>query len=107
MPFGIGMPGWKWRGGWAARVVEPANQESIKNRAREVLARAAKGTPWTSRCGVKHIPLIVDGTKVGELWEDIDPKSVEIGAYRIGRWGIKVQLIHNGRVVGFIWIPQA
>ncbi|EHR78746.1 hypothetical protein OCC_05756 [Thermococcus litoralis DSM 5473] len=103
MPFGVS--GWKWKVGRFGYMIESEpNYEEIKAKAKEVLSRVAKGAAWRCRCGSLHIPLIVEGQIIGELWEDVDPKEVEVGAYWFGRWGTKVQLVKDGRVVGFIWL---
>jgi len=103
MPFGV--PGWKWKVGKFGYTVEnEPNYEEIKAKAKEVLSRTTKGIAWRGHCGSLHIPLVFEGQIIGELWEDADPKEVEIGAYWFGKWGIKVQLVKDGRVIGFIWL---
>ncbi len=103
MPFGI--PGWKWKvGRFGYTIDNELDYEKIKADAKALLEKATKGEAWRSHCGVLHIPLIVEGNIVGELWEDVEIKDLDIGTYWYGKWGIKVQLIKNGRVVGFIWL---
>ncbi|WP_048147793.1 hypothetical protein [Palaeococcus ferrophilus] len=103
MPFGT--PGWKWKVGRFGYTVEKEpDYEEMRAKAREVLSKAIKGAAWRCRCGSLHVPLVVEGQIIGELWEDVDPKEVEVGAYWFGKWGTKVQLVKNGRVVGFIWL---
>jgi hypothetical protein len=103
MPFGV--PGCGWKVGRFGYTVEnEPNYEEIRAKAKEVLSRATKGARWLGKWGTVHIPIVVDGVIVGELWGDVDPKEVEIGAYWFGRWGTKVQLVKDGRVVGFIWL---
>ncbi len=99
MPFG------RWRVGRFGYAFEgEPNYEEIKSKAKALLEKATKGAEWRCRCGTIHIPLLVDNSIVGELWEDVDPKELEVGAYWYGRWGTKVQLVKEGRVVGFIWL---
>jgi len=103
MPFGV--PGWKWKVGRFGYVMEKEpNYEEIKATARDLLEKVSKGAAWKCRCGTLHVPLLIEGEIIGELWEDVDPKEVEIGAYWYGRWGTKVQLVKDGRVVGFLWL---
>ena len=103
MPFGI--PGWKWKVGKFGYIMErEPSYEEIRAKAKDILEKVTKGAVWRSRCGTTHIPLIVNGRIVGELWEDIDPKELEVGAYWHGKWGTKVQLVKNGRVIGFLWL---
>jgi len=97
MPFGN--PGWKV-GRFGYIMENEPSYEEIRAKANALLGRATKGAAWSSRCGTIHIPLIVNG----EIWEDIDPKNLEVGAYWHGKWGTKVQLVKNGRVVGFLWL---
>ncbi|AMQ19589.1 hypothetical protein [Thermococcus peptonophilus] len=78
------------------------NFEEIKSRAKEALQNASKGTPWQNFWGPVRIPIIINGQIAGQLWEDVDLKEVEIGTYVQGMWGTKVQLLKDGRVVGFL-----
>jgi hypothetical protein len=41
---------------------------------------------------------------VGNLWEDADLKGLEVGGYWAARFGVKVELVHDGKVVGMIWL---
>ncbi|MFA4668982.1 hypothetical protein QDY65_00290 [Pyrococcus kukulkanii] len=103
MPFGV--PGWKWKVGRFGYVMEkePSYKE-IKEKAKALLEKATKGPAWHCRYGTFHVPLLVDGEIVGELWEDVEPRELEVGAYWHGKWGTKVQLVKNGRVVGLLWL---
>ncbi len=106
MPFGI--PGWKWRLGRFGYTTEnELEYEKVRADAKALLEKATKGDAWKSPCGTLHIPLVVEGNIVGELWEDIELKDLDIGAYWYGKWGIKVQLVKDGRVVGFIWLSPS
>ncbi len=103
VPFG--KPRWGFgRGGiWGSpRAVTP---EEVRAQAREILSRAEKGPAWIGRCGRRHIPLILNGVTVGEIWEDVDPRTLEVGSYKYGKWGIKVQLVKDARVVGILRLP--
>jgi len=102
MPFGI--PGWKV-GRFGYMMENEPSYEEIRTKANALHGKATKGAVWRSRCGTIPIPLIVNGGIVGDLWEDIDPKELEVGAYWHGKWGTKVQLVKDGRVVGFLWLP--
>jgi hypothetical protein len=103
MPFGA--PSWKWKvGRFGYTTGNEPNYEEIKAKAKEALSKATKGAKWTGKWGSTHIPLVIDGQIIGELWEDVDPREVEVGAYWFGKWGTKVQLVKDGKVVGFIWL---
>jgi hypothetical protein len=41
---------------------------------------------------------------VGQLWRTADLKSLEIGSYWQGPWGVNVQLLKKGEVVGMLWV---
>ncbi|MDV3103510.1 GAF domain-containing protein [Thermococcus waiotapuensis] len=99
MPFGV--PGWKWKVGRFGYTMEEGKEE-IKAKTKELLEKASKGNAWRNPRGVLHVPLVVEDQVVGELWEDLDPKGLEVGAYWFGKWGTKVQLVKDGRVVGFV-----
>ena len=103
MPFGA--PGWKWKVGRFGYTLEnEPDYEEIKAKTKELLEKAVKGNAWRNPRGVLHVPLVVENQIVGELWEDLDPKELEVGSYWFGKWGTKVQLVKDGRVVGFIWL---
>lgn len=78
--------------------------EKIEEKAKERLTNASKGEAWTGRCGCLHIPILIEKEVVGELWQDEDLKRLEIGDYWSGHWGIKVQLVKDKEIVGFIWL---
>ncbi len=94
--------GWRMEQGHAEKEL---NYEEIKAKAKDLLEKVAKGDAWRSRCGSLHIPLLMEGEVVGELREDAEVKELEIGAYRYGGRGIKVQLVKDGKAVGFLWLP--
>ncbi len=94
-------PGWRWQGRWN---VEGVKYEKIKAEAEALLEKATKGDATESCCGALHIPLVVEGKVIGELREDVEIKDLEIGAYKYSKRGIKVQLMKDGRVVGFLWL---
>ncbi len=96
---------WKWKRGMYGYTLESdVDYERIKSEAKSILERAERGDAWQGKWGSVHIPIVVNGQIVGEVWEDVDLKELEIGAYSLGKWGRKVQLVKNGRVVGFVWL---
>jgi len=103
MPFGV--TGWKWKVGRFGYTMEKeSNYEKIKAKAKELLEKATRGAVWKCRCGTTHISLLVDGEILGELWEGVNPKELEVGAYWYGKWGTKIQLVKDERVMGFLWL---
>jgi len=94
--------------GWRRRIygysTEEVDYERIKSEAKELLSKVAKGNSWRCGCGTLHIPLVVNGQIVGELWQDVDLGSIDIGSYWYSRKGRKVQLVSNKQVVGFLWL---
>ncbi len=100
------MPWWKWKRGMYGYTLEgDVDYEHIKSEAKDILEKAEKGAAWQGKWGSVHMPIVVNGQIVGELWEDVDLKELEVGAYWLGKWGRKVQLVKDGRVAGFIWLP--
>ncbi|WP_258084228.1 hypothetical protein [Thermococcus thermotolerans] len=91
---------------WAPGVPESADTaidyEEIKSRAAELLQNASKGVSWQNPWGDTRIPLVINGRIIGQLWEDVSPDELEIGPYMSGMWGTRVQLLKDGRVVGFL-----
>ncbi|WP_175059835.1 hypothetical protein [Thermococcus sp. 2319x1] len=103
MPFGV--PGWRWEVGRFGYMMEKESDcGEIKAKARDLLEKISKGATWRCRCGSLHVPLLIEGEIIGGLWEDVEPGEVDIGAYRFGRWRTKVQLVKDGRMVGFLWL---
>ena len=95
--------GWKHRK-YGYIVEGTVNYEELVKKAKELLSKAVKGQTWACRWGSTHIPLLVNNQIVGKLWEDLDLNSLEIGAYWFARVGTKVELVHNKKVVGVLWI---
>jgi hypothetical protein len=103
MPFG--MPEWRWKvGRFGYTMGEEPEYEEIRNKAQEILRQAKKGNIWRNPRGILHIPLIIGNQIIGELWEDVDIKELEIGDYWYGKFGVKVQLVKDMRVVGMLWL---
>ena len=81
-------------------------QQKIEKDAKALLAQAKKGKSWTSLDGVKHFPLLVDDTIVGNLWKDVDLKSSKIDVYWITRCCVKVELVDKKEAVGMLWLNE-
>ena len=79
-------------------------KEKIEKAAKDILSKAKKGKSWTSMRGIKHIPLLIGDDVVGNLWKDIDLKSLEIGDYWVRPCCTKIELVYKNEVVGMIWI---
>lgn len=107
--MGPGMmgPGFGWKQGSRGYYSgEEVPREQIETNARALLEKATTGAEWTNPRGVRHIQILVDKEIVGHLWEEVDLKTVEVGASWTGRWGQHVQLEKDKRVVGMIWLPS-
>lgn len=72
--------------------------------AKEQLSKATAGETWTAPNGAKLTPILVDNQIVGRLWQSADPTTLEIGSYWQGRWGVNVQLLKNGEVIGMMQV---
>lgn len=82
------------------------DRATIEKNVRAALDGVTKGEQWKSPGGVNHIPLLnQDRLVVGNLWEDVDLKTVEVGAYWTGARGTKADLVAGGKVVGALWLP--
>jgi hypothetical protein len=97
---------WRFHRGCCYYTEKELDRDKVEKDAKALLAKATKDETWTSPRGVKHIPLVVDSNVVGNLWEDVDLKSLEIGAYWAARSGTRVELVHNDKVVGMIWLGE-
>jgi len=77
----------------------------VEKSAKAILMDVTKGESWKTPRGITQIPLInKDKLIVGNLWEDADPKALEIGAYWTGGGGTRVELVSSGKVVGMLWV---
>jgi hypothetical protein len=105
--------GWGWRFGPPAHGYFSDVEEGtvdygkVDAAAWQVLSKAAKGEIWTTPGGAKLTPLLVNGQIVGQLWEDLDPKTLTTGSFWAGPWGVNVQLVKDGKVVGMIWVKMS
>jgi hypothetical protein len=103
-------PGFGWRynsgaGGYYSgkETVTPVKVEAA---AKAALAKAKKGTPWSSRWGVTHTPILIGNEIVGQLWEDADLSKLQVGSFWAGTFGQKVELVNGTRVVGMMWVRE-
>ena len=77
-----------------------AVEETVKN----VLANAKKGEKFVGGRGYYHTPIVINGGIVGNLFEDVNLADVAVGGYWVGRVGIKVELVKDEIVVGFVHV---
>lgn len=98
--------GWGWRYGPSYGYYSGAEVDRAKVDAavKQTLDKATKGQSWTTPRGIKLTPIVVDNQIVGQLWEDADPKTLAIGSYWVGPWGVNVQLVKDGKVIGMVWV---
>jgi hypothetical protein len=102
-----GGPPWGWRYGprtFGYSSGAEVDRGKVDAAVKETLSKATKGQLWTTPAGTKHTPLLVDNQVVGQLWEDADPKTLIMGAFWAGPWGVNVELVKDGKVVGMIWV---
>jgi hypothetical protein len=102
-----GGPPWGWRHaprGYGYLSGIEVDRGKVDAAVKETLNKATKGKIWTTPAGVKHTPILVDDQIVGQLWEDSDPKTLIIGAFWAGPWGVNVELVKDGKVVGMVWV---
>ncbi len=105
MPRGI--PGWRFGVRWGCYALDKElNREEVEKKTTDLLAKVTKGERWVDPRGVTHIPLLLNGAIVGNLWKDVDLNKLEVGAYWAARFGIKVELAYNKEIVGMLWLAQ-
>jgi hypothetical protein len=78
----------------------------VETAVRALLAVARKGQPFTTPRGVKRTPIIATNEQVGTLWEDVAIASLQPGNFWQGGRGLRVELLHDDRVVGMIHIDE-
>lgn len=101
------MPKFGWRFGPKGQyyyTAKEVDRDKVEADTRDALAKVKKGDAWTDPRGVKHIPLLLDGDIVGNLWEDVPLSDLKVGSYWAAAWGSKVELVHQDRVVGMLWL---
>ncbi len=97
--------GWRFEPSLSAYFSEKeVSRENVEKNVASLLAKATKGSPWKDPLGVTHFSILKDDEIVGNLWEDVDLKNLQVGSYWAGSFGIKVELVHNGRVIGMLWL---
>lgn len=97
--------GWRYAGPGYYYADKQVDRATIEKKVKDALAGVTKGESWKRPNGINHIPLVnKDKLVVGNLWEDADPKALEIGAFWIGRGGTKAELVSGGKVVGTLWV---
>jgi hypothetical protein len=100
-------PPWGWRYGPRAYGYSSGaevDRGKVDAAVKETLDKATKGQLWTTPAGTKHTPLLIDNQVVGQLWEDADLKTLIMGAFWAGPWGVNVELVKDGKVVGMVWV---
>jgi hypothetical protein len=111
IPAGVALaqqgPPWGWRHaprGYGYFSGVEVDRGKVEAAVKETLSKVTKGKTWSTPAGVKHTPILVDNQIVGQLWEDADPTTLIIGAFWAGPWGVNVELVKDGNVVGMVWV---
>jgi hypothetical protein len=102
-----GGPPWGWRYGphaYGYSSGAEVDRGKVDAVVKETLSKATKGQNWTTPAGTKRTPIMLDNQVVGQLWEDADLKTLTIGAFWAGPWGVNVELVRDDKVVGMIWV---
>jgi hypothetical protein len=100
-------PPWRWRHaphGYGYFSGVEVSRAKVDAAVKEVLSKATKGKTWSTPARVKHTPILVDNQVIGQLWEDADLTTLIIGAFWAGPWGVNVELVKDGKVVGTVWV---
>jgi len=79
-------------------------RRTIEDRARQMLALARKGRSWVTPRGVTRWPILVNDELRGSLWENVDLPTLGFGDYWQAGDGARIELTHDGRVVGMLWV---
>jgi hypothetical protein len=99
---------WGWRSGppgfygfyYQAKQLDRA---TLEKKAKAILDGASKGQSWNTPAGAR-IPILSGKDVVGNLWDDKDLKSLGVGTYWAGRFGVTAELTADGKVVGMLWV---
>lgn len=79
---------------------------TVAARAQLILSQSRKGRSWVTPRGVTRWPIMVQSQQRGTLWEDVDLAGVTLGDHWQTGWGVRVELMHGGRVVGMLWVED-
>jgi hypothetical protein len=79
-------------------------RRTIEDRARQMLVAARKGRSWVTPRGVTRWPILVNDELRGSLWENVDLPTLGFGDYWQAGDGARIELTHDGRVVGMLWV---
>ena len=87
-------------------VAESSERAALEARARHILSQARQGRAWMTPRGVRRWPIMVGSQQHGTLWEDVDLRSVGLGDHWQAGWSSRIELMHEGRVVGMLRIDD-
>lgn len=79
-------------------------RRTIEDRARQMLVAARKGRSWVTPRGVTRWPILINDEQRGSLWENVELPSLGFGDHWQAGDGLRLELIHDGRVVGMLWV---
>jgi hypothetical protein len=103
-PYGYG-PGMMYGyGPGPYSAVPQVDSTKVDAAAKDTLSKATEGKSWTNPAGFTMAPILVDNQIVGQLWQSADIKTLDVGSYWEGPWGVRVQLLKDGQVVGMLWV---
>ena len=105
--YGPGPHGYFGRGAGPNVSAGQIDASKVAAAAKEQLGKATAGQDWTAPNGAKMTPILVDNQIVGQLWQSADLTMLEVGSYWQGPWGVNVQLLKSGEVVGMMWVRVA
>jgi hypothetical protein len=85
---------------------EEIKRSTVEKEVTDVLGKATLGKPWADPQDVQHIPILLHDEVVGNLWEKHESSlhNLKIGGYWAARFGTRVELVKNYRVVGMLWL---
>jgi hypothetical protein len=78
------------------------SRASVEEVVKNVLANAKLGEKFVGRRGNYQTPIVVNNVLAGILFEDVDLASLKVGGYWIGRVRVKVELVKDGNIIGFV-----
>jgi hypothetical protein len=81
-------------------------RQRIEDRARQLLAVARKGRSWVTPRGVTRWPILIQDELRGSLWENVDLQALTFGDHWRTGDSARLELMHDGRVVGMLWIDH-
>lgn len=77
---------------------------TLKQEAEELLKNVVVEERYSYRYDTTRYVLLNNSKVVGVVWETVDLKDLTVGSLFQTNWGVKAELLYNGKVVGQLYL---